>query len=90
MRLFHPACIHTFCEECIKEYILNEIKQYRVVTCPHDSCSEILEHTSPNIKRLPIDLREKYYKISILHTVNQNPNLRLCPRERCDGYINTE
>lgn len=41
----------------------------------------------PFFKALPLDIQKKYKKIHQFQMIAKDPNLKLCPKEKCEGMI---
>jgi hypothetical protein len=85
--VFSTICKHAFCSGCLKEHVEGEIRQFKEVKCPNSDCSEILDVSSKAFQGLSVELKERYYKILIVRSVNSNSNQRFCPKEDCQGYL---
>ena len=40
-------------------------------------------------KQLPIDIQKAYRKLHLFYETSKDPNLKLCPKENCDGVLRT-
>jgi hypothetical protein len=43
--------------------------------------------TTNFFKNLPADIQKNYKKIYQFHLVSKDPNVKLCPKENCEGVI---
>jgi hypothetical protein len=41
-------------------------------------------------RSLPANIQEKYQKMQRLYATLEDPNLKLCPREGCEGLMRIE
>lgn len=70
------CCKVPVCENCLKEYLKNEVKQRNVrIQCIN--CDSYV-HRDEILTLLPIELKEKYYQF--LLEENKDPNIKTCPR----------
>jgi len=86
INIFILGCYHTFCKDCIINYIEEEINNARVdIKCPWKDCSE--KFTDTKIKTL---VNEKLFnKLKKFRERKQNgndKNLISCPILDCEGY----
>ncbi len=84
---FKLKCDHEYCKECIIEYILEEIKNSRVlgIKCPLVECKK--EFFEEDIKSLVNeDYFYKYKKFILREKVKNNPNFISCPIVNCEGF----
>ena len=88
--MFHLECQHTFCTDCWKNYLTNQIVQQglaQTIVCPDFQC-EILVDDQTIRKFLDGNpFVQHIYEKTILNSyVNGNPRARWCPGKNC-GHI---
>lgn len=64
-----------------------KIARFEEVFCPAEGCNEVLDISDDFYKTLNIALKEKYNKIHNFYAVSQNPNIRLCPNDKCEDGV---
>ena len=57
------------------------------VTCPQEGCTMQLQPNSKVFEELPQNTKDKYSRNILWKQTISNPNLKLCPREHCQGVI---
>jgi hypothetical protein len=87
--VFMCNCEHkrNFCESCLHHYVIYKVRTFEEVHCPHDGCSAKLEPSSDFFKALPLDIQKNYKKIYQFFMISKDPNLKICPKEDCEGII---
>lgn len=82
-------CTHSYCRECMKEYILNKISTSDVekIDCPAgvDKCDITIDESCIKSIIDGSDL-EKYYKFLKRSKIQKIPNAVMCPIPNCDSY----
>lgn len=90
--MFNLECKHTFCNDCWKNYINNEIVNEghgHTISCPDLQC-EILVDDEAIHKFLDNNdfVKHLYTKIILNSYVDNNPRARWCPGKNCEHIIN--
>lgn len=82
-------CEHrdNFCESCLHHYVIYKVKSFEEVFCPYEGCPALLDMNTHFFHNLPLDIQKNYKKIHQFSLVTQNPELKLCPREDCEGIL---
>ena len=80
-------CNHQFCASCLHQYVIYKIGVFESVECPNEECREVLDENTRLYSELPLDARKKYKKLKEYTESLKNPNRKLCPNEKCDGYL---
>ena len=81
-------CEHTFCDSCLQHYVIYKVGMFEEVVCPAEDCNEVMDTQSEFYSRnLPKDVCKKYEKVHAFYLTMKNPNLRLCPNEKCENGI---
>ncbi|KAL4464478.1 hypothetical protein ABPG72_021171 [Tetrahymena utriculariae] len=85
------SCSHNFCMQCTQAYIINKINCSEVlnIVCPKVSCGAKIQDLQIQ-KVIQPDLFEKYMRFKKIMVLNQDPNIRWCPKVDCDTYIRGE
>ena len=91
--LFNLECKHTFCNDCWKSYLTNQIineGHAQNIVCPDSQC-EILIDDETISKFLDDNPSAKhiYTKIILNAYVDNNPRARWCPGKNCGCIINS-
>lgn len=61
---------------------------FEEVVCPDENCDLVLDTESDFYKNnLPKDICKKYEKVHAFYLTAKNPNLRMCPDEKCENGI---
>lgn len=81
------ACPHKYCASCLHQYIIYKISSFQSVECPCDGCNLKLDETSKLYSELPLLVREKYKKYKQYAETIKNPDLKICPNEKCEGFL---
>ena len=82
-------CRHRFCFECLNSYCIYKINIMEEVTCPKESCKVQLDPEGDVFKRLPQESKDRFKRNSLWKQTVNNPHLRLCPTENCEGVMDT-
>jgi ariadne-1 len=90
--MFCLQCQHRFCQNCWKNYIINQIVnegQAQTIVCPDYQC-EILVNDELIQKILDQNqfVKHIYDKIILNSYVDHNPRARWCPGQNCGHIIN--
>jgi ariadne-1 len=90
--MFNLECKHTFCNNCWKNHIINQIINEglsQTIVCPDFQC-EILIDDETIIKFLDNNefVKHIYNKIILNSYVANNPRVRWCPGKNCGHIIN--
>jgi hypothetical protein len=88
---YNLMCQHTYCKECIIEYLKEEIKNARVldIKCPTVSCP--VKFSSTQIKNLCSDeMYYKYQKFLQRIKIKDDDSLIVCPIVDCEGFAKKE
>ncbi|CAF4177622.1 unnamed protein product [Rotaria sordida] len=88
--MFSLECKHTFCNDCWKDYLINQIineGHAQTIVCPDFQC-EILVNDETITKFLDDNefVKHIYAKIILNSYIDNNPRARWCPGKNC-GYI---
>jgi len=59
------------------------------VECPQEGCPKVMNTHSKVFYSLPQQSKDKYKKTELWKQTINNPDLKLCPTENCEGLINT-
>lgn len=88
-RIIMCNCEHknNFCESCLHHYVIYKVKSFEEVYCPSEGCPALLDTNMAFFHSLPLDIQKNYKKIHQFSLVTQNPDLKLCPREDCEGIL---
>jgi len=80
-------CDHVFCEECFRDYLVFRVSERKVkeVTCPAFNCPVTLYEEELKQYLDPPDY-DKYQRFLREAELEQNPDLRWCPKVNCTGY----
>lgn len=76
-------CLHSVCQECIKEHISNSDKAH--VDCPCEGCEYNLQDREIKALVSP-DMYEKYQQRSLKAAECSNPNSFHCKTTNCNGW----
>ncbi|UJR20497.1 hypothetical protein I4U23_023625 [Adineta vaga] len=92
-QMFNLECKHTFCNDCWKNYLINQIVNQglaETIVCPDSEC-EILVDEDTILKFLDNNefVQHIYSKIILNSYVDNNPRARWCPGKNCDRIINS-
>jgi hypothetical protein len=78
------ACKHSFCQECLQEYLRNQVNSLKVVNipCPSSGCSEIFdEKTIQTILDKPTF---EIYQTAVINKMKiREVQVKICPRSGC-------
>ncbi|CAF3679555.1 unnamed protein product [Adineta steineri] len=90
--MFHLECNHTFCNDCWKTYITNQILHEghsQTIVCPYSEC-DILVDDETILKFLNDNefAKNMYTKMILNSYVDNNPRVRWCPGKDCNHIIN--
>lgn len=82
-------CDHkfNFCESCLHHYVIYKVNNFEEVHCPHEGCPATIDIATTFFNNLPADIQRKYKKIHQFYQVSNDPDLRLCPQDKCEGTI---
>lgn len=85
-------CEHkfNFCESCLHHYVIYKVKNFEEVMCPRDGCPASLDMNTNFFKGLPADIQKNYKKVHQFYLTSKDPDLRLCPKENCEGIMRKE
>ncbi|CAF1066519.1 unnamed protein product [Adineta ricciae] len=91
-QMFSLKCRHTFCTDCWKTYLINQIVNEglaQTIVCPDSQC-EILVDEDTVRKFLHDDefVQHIYTKIVLNSYIDNNPRARWCPGKNCERIIN--
>ena len=89
MDCVNEECGHSFCKKCIHDYVIYKISVLQEITCPQEDCAFSIDAGSRCFQDIPEDYKKKYRKYLLWRQTIDNPNLRLCPAENCEGVIET-
>lgn len=91
MQVYISNCEHkmNFCESCLHHYTIYKVKSFEEVMCPHEGCPATIDTKTNFFKNLPLDIQKNYKKIHQFYITSKDSDLRLCPRENCEGIIRT-
>ena len=83
------CCCFQVCDDCMDMYLSTQVSQAIVkIECLNNECNNYV-HRDEILARLPLDLKEKYYKFLI--DANKDPKVKTCPRctqvMRLDDYL---
>lgn len=53
-------CGHTFCTDCLTQYVIYKVKVREDVLCPEENCPNKLASTGEFFARLPEQVRDKF------------------------------
>ncbi len=82
-------CGHRFCHECLRNYVMYKLNVMEEVTCPEEDCPKKIDVNSQCFINLPEDFKRKYNRLEVWKQTVDNPILKLCPAEHCNGVITT-
>ncbi|XP_041361449.1 uncharacterized protein LOC121377502 isoform X2 [Gigantopelta aegis] len=72
------CCSFPVCEDCMEMYLSTQVSQAIVkIECLNTECNNYV-HRDEILARLPLDLKEKFYKFLI--DANKDPKIKTCPR----------
>lgn len=80
-------CEHVFCNQCLQGYITYKVKMFEEVFCPSEGCTQTICQDTAFYKALPDEIKTKYSKAHQFYITSNDPTLRLCPKEGCNGFI---
>lgn len=86
--LQHPlSCHDQFCSSCLVEYIKIHIQESNVliIPCPNHNCPKIINDQTVQ-SLVTEDLYNKYLLFKRKQELLKTPNVRLCPKENCNGF----
>ena len=63
------------------------IKAFGVLKCPDEKCEHILNKDTSLYKSLSSKQKNIVNKIEKFHYTSNDPYLRMCPTENCEGKI---
>lgn len=77
-------CDHSFCKDCLRTFIMNEINDRKYeIFCPNRCCySELSYNFIDNLIKDEYIIKKLDRNI-VIHTVNSSDNLKFCPK--CDS-----
>jgi hypothetical protein len=80
-------CHHQFCDNCLRNYIENKISSNELanIQCPQEGCT--IEYQDNDIQKILPEKYSKYMELKKQQILNQNPNLRWCPKLDCGKYV---
>lgn len=82
-------CEHKFCGDCLNMYIVYKLNTMEDVVCPEEECDTLMDTKKDCYRNLNNDYKKKYEKLQLWKQTLQNPRLKLCPSEHCEGLIDT-
>jgi hypothetical protein len=84
-------CEHkfNFCESCLHHYVIYKVKIFEEARCPREDCPALLDMTTDFFKQLPADIQRSYRRMHQFYQTASDPNVKLCPKENCEGLIRT-
>lgn len=56
---------------------------FEEVICPNEDCFLTINLDGGFYKNLPQNIQSKYVKLHAFYIASKDPNLRLCPNEKC-------
>ena len=58
------------------------------VLCPDDLCDKQMNESAEFFKSLPTKTRNQYKKNKTFFAIENDPNLKMCPNEKCnEGFV---
>ena len=79
--------MQNFCESCLHHYAIYKINNFEEVCCPHEGCPKTLDMNTKFFKNLPVNVQKNYRKIYQFQLISKDPNVKLCPKENCEGIM---
>jgi len=79
-----PDCKHIFCQNCLKEYLMTQINNFKVlkIKCPQDGCSIVLQESI--IKQiLDEEAFQRYQTLLLQKLKNRGQKPQICPKSGC-------
>ena len=90
VRKYRPPCKHVICEECLYEYLQEQINEANVIVikCFHNGCTKNFtdDYIISKLKNRN-NLLEKYNKFKLKAEVQNDPNKKFCPEPGCESYL---
>lgn len=81
-------CKHEFCKGCIAEYLQAQIEDGKVgkIQCMEAGCKEVFQ--KEDVERCGTkEIFTKYLRFKENIVVDNNPNLKWCPKLNCNKYV---
>ena len=66
------------------------LNNFQIINCPDEGCTAELRETSPYFVKLREADRQKLMKIRRNKYILMNPEIKICRKEDCDGFLNTD
>jgi hypothetical protein len=90
--IFIADCQHkgSFCESCLQHYAIYTIEQFGRVRCPSSGCEKEMDIEGAFFHSLPANIQSKYRKVHRFYVTLEDPTLKMCPREDCEGLVKVE
>eukprot|EP00727_Mastigamoeba_balamuthi_P000393 m51a1_g10350 putative ibr domain containing protein (662) ;mRNA; f:182433-185927 len=82
-------CGHQYCLDCLDDYVLDKIKQGKVLDmkCPDPRCKTVLTYNDVSAIVSDDAAFAKYEEFTFLAALKAEPNLRWCPRPGCGNAL---
>jgi len=79
-----PACNHTFCQECLREFLTNRVNTLKIIDipCPYSGCSEVF--TEKTIQTILDKPTFEVYQNAVINKMKiREVQVKICPRPGC-------
>lgn len=90
--MFHLECQHTFCTDCWRSYLINQIVQEglaQTIVCPDFQCEILVDDQTIHKFLHENEFVQHIYKKTILNSyIDRNPRAHWCPGQNCGHIIN--
>ena len=60
---------------------------YEEVSCPEEECDHFMSQETDFFKNLSEEIKKQYKKVHNFYVTSNDPSLRLCPKENCEGIV---
>lgn len=60
---------------------------YEEVSCPEEECAQVMSQETDFFKNLSEEMKKQYKKVHNFYVTSNDPSLRLCPKEKCEGIV---
>ena len=82
-----PKCSHTFCQECLHNYLLYRIKVGADLSCPLASCKEHISEDHSSFKQIPNGYRDRHRENQKFRQNHGESKSVLCQEKSCTGSV---